>query len=61
MDITRLLLNEYITEVENKNIYLKYTEALVEFITNTGFSDKFGARPLRRAIQKNVEDLIAYK
>ncbi len=61
MDITRLLLNEYITEVENKKIYLKYTEALVEFITNTGFSDKFGARPLRRAIQKNVEDLIAYK
>lgn len=61
MDITRLLLNEYITEVENKKIYLKYTEALVEFITNTGFSNKFGARPLRRAIQKNVEDLIAYK
>ena len=61
MDITRLLLNEYITEVENKKIYIKYTEALVEFITNTGFSDKFGARPLRRAIQKNVEDLIAYK
>ena len=61
MDITRLLLNEYITEVENKKIYLKYTETLVEFITNTGFSDKFGARPLRRAIQKNVEDLIAYK
>lgn len=61
MDITRLLLNEYITEVENKKIYLKYTEALVEYITNIGFSDKFGARPLRRAIQKNVEDLIAYK
>lgn len=61
MDITRLLLNEYITEVENKKIYLKYTESLVEHITNIGFSDKFGARPLRRAIQKNVEDLIAYK
>lgn len=61
MDITRLLLNEYITEVENKKIYLKYTESLVEYITNIGFSDKFGARPLRRAIQKNVEDLIAYK
>ncbi|MBR5227118.1 MAG: ATP-dependent Clp protease ATP-binding subunit [Clostridia bacterium] len=60
MDITRLLLDEYITEVESKKIYLKYTENLVEFITEAGFNDKFGARPLRRAIQKNIEDLIAY-
>jgi len=60
MDITRLLLNEYITEVENKKIFIKYTENVVEFITNVGFNDRFGARPLRRAIQKNIEDLIAY-
>jgi len=60
MDITRLMLNEYISEVENKKIFIKYTENVVEFITNIGFNDKFGARPLRRAIQKNIEDLIAY-
>ena len=59
--ITRLLLDEYIKDIEKKHLNIKYTDALVKFITDKGFNDKFGARPLRRAITKNVEDTVAYK
>ena len=59
--ITKLLLDEYIVDIKKKHLDVAYTEALVDYITEKGFNDKFGARPLRRAITKNVEDVIAYK
>lgn len=59
--ITRLLLDEYIGEIQKKHLDITYTDALVKFITEKGFNDKFGARPLRRAITKNIEDIVAYK
>lgn len=59
--ITKLLLDEYITDIAKKHINIEYTDELVKFITEKGFNDKFGARPLRRAITKNIEDLIAYR
>ena len=59
--ITKLLLDEYITDIKKKHIDITYTDALVKFITEKGFNDKFGARPLRRAITKHVEDTVAYK
>ncbi|MCK7520129.1 MAG: hypothetical protein MZV64_21755 [Ignavibacteriales bacterium] len=31
-------------------------ESAKEFLVNKGFDEKFGARPLRRAIQKYIED-----
>jgi len=61
MKITRLLLDEYIKDIEKKHLTIQYTDALVKFIADKGFNDKFGARPLRRAITKNIEDAIAYK
>ncbi len=59
--ITKLLLDEYIEDIKKKHLDIHYTDALVDYITEKGFNDKFGARPLRRAITKNVEDTIAYK
>ena len=59
--ITKLLLDEYITDIQKKHLDITYTDNLVKFITEKGFNDKFGARPLRRAITKNIEDIIAYK
>ena len=61
LSITKLLIDEYISDIANKNIKLKYTDELIQFITDKGFNDKFGARPLRRAITKYIEDAIAYK
>ena len=38
---------------------LTFTDALREFIVYEGFSPEYGARPLRRAIQRCVEDAVA--
>jgi ATP-dependent Clp protease ATP-binding subunit ClpC len=41
------------------SIILDIDDELVDFIADTGFDEKFGARPLRRAIQNLVEDKLA--
>jgi len=38
---------------------IKITDAAKDFIADKGFDEKFGARPLKRAIQKHVEDPLA--
>ena len=59
LSITDLMLKEFKEETKSRNIIFNYTDKVVEFIANKGYNDKFGARPLRRAIQKYVEDPLA--
>ena len=59
LKITDLMLQELQNETKSRNIIFNYTDKVVEFISNKGYNDKFGARPLRRAIQKYVEDPLA--
>jgi ATP-dependent Clp protease ATP-binding subunit ClpE len=54
--IIDLMLNEVSGEVSAKGIKLVYTDALKEFILEKGYDQKYGARPLRRTIQRYVED-----
>lgn len=61
IEITKLLLDEFINELKKKNLNISYTDAVTEYILNKGFDDKFGARPLKRTITKYIEDLIAIK
>ncbi len=61
LNITKLLLDEFIEELKKKNLNISYTDEVAEFILNKGFSNKFGARPLKRTITKYIEDLIALK
>ncbi len=44
---------------EQMNITLKPTDGVIEQIVETGFDAKYGARPLRRAIQTKIEDKLA--
>jgi len=39
--------------------HIKLTEAAKNFIAEQGYDEKFGARPLKRSIQKHLEDPIA--
>ncbi len=57
-----------IIEIESRDLYKNLEENKMdllldqtarEFLVNKGFDEKFGARPLRRAIQKYVEDPLA--
>jgi ATP-dependent Clp protease ATP-binding subunit ClpC len=45
--------------VHNLGYEIKLTDAAKDFIADKGFDSNFGARPLKRAIQKYLEDPIA--
>ena len=44
---------------EQMNITLKVQESVKNYIVETGFDEKYGARPLKRAIQNKIEDSLA--
>ena len=37
----------------------RFTKSLVDYISEDGFDDKFGARPIKRTIQIKIEDYIS--
>ncbi len=41
------------------NMTLEFDQAAMDMLVDKGFDDKYGARPLRRALQKHVEDELA--
>jgi len=57
--ITKLLLNKLVKQLEQKGIILKLTEEAIIEIAEAGFDPLFGARPLNRAIQNRVSDVLA--
>jgi ATP-dependent Clp protease ATP-binding subunit ClpC len=57
--IVTLELEKVIREVRAQEMELKVTEAAKALLAKKGWDPQFGARPLRRAIQRNVEDEIA--
>jgi len=57
--IVELMLNEVSEEAASKGISVEYTPALKDFILEKGYDPKYGARPLRRTIQRYVEDEMA--
>jgi len=59
-DIVRLMLKELAKRcMAQMQIKLKAKEEAVQFLLEKGSDDKYGARPLRRAILTNVEDVLA--
>ena len=42
-----------------QNIEVEFTEAAVEFVSEEGFDPEFGARPLRRTIQRRVDNVLS--
>ena len=57
--IVDLMLNEVRTELSEKQIALEATDAAKEFLAEKGYDPNFGARPLRRLIQNEVEDKLS--
>jgi len=56
MQIVSLMLAEVTAEAEQKEIRISYTDRAREFILEKGYDPKYGARPLRRTIQRYIED-----
>lgn len=59
LKIVDLLLNNTRSALENKEIKLEVSDLAKQFILEKGTDLKYGARPLRRAIQKYIEDEIS--
>jgi ATP-dependent Clp protease ATP-binding subunit ClpA len=57
--IMDLMLKEVMDEVSEKKITLDISKEAKDYILEVGYDEKYGARPLRRAIQKYIEDEIA--
>ena len=59
-DITVLMLKELKNRVQTQmDIELKFTDHAKKYIFGKGYDKKYGARPLKRAIQTYVEDVLA--
>ena len=57
--IAELMLGELRENMERKNIALTWDDSLVDHLVREGYSVTYGARNMRRLIQKQVEDQIA--
>lgn len=59
-DITGLMLKELKNRVQTQmDIELKFTDHAKKYIFGKGYDKKYGARPIKRAIQTYVEDVLA--
>ena len=57
--ITDIELKKLMTRLTDLNYKITYDESLVEYISKIGYDELYGARPMKRAIQDKVEDLIS--
>ncbi len=57
--IIDLELAGFFSRIKNLGLELELTDSAREFIVDKGFDKQFGARPLKRAIQKYLEDELA--
>tara|TARA_B100001094_G_scaffold117080_1_gene112909 strand:+ start:1934 stop:4489 length:2556 start_codon:yes stop_codon:yes gene_type:complete len=57
--IVEIELKKLVNRVEKLGYSIKLTKSAKDFIVEKGYDEKYGARPLKRALQKYVEDLVA--
>lgn len=59
--IARIMLSELDGVMKEKNIAFSYDESVLDYMVKKSYSAAYGARNLRRQIQKDLEDPIAAK
>ena len=57
--ILEIELTKVINRINNLNYKITLSTKAKEYLSQKGFDEKFGARPLKRVIQKYIEDLLA--
>ncbi len=58
-EIVKLLLNDLRKRLQDKGIDFKITKEAIEYIIEKGYDINFGARPLKRTIQSEIETMVA--
>ncbi|NLB81708.1 MAG: ATP-dependent Clp protease ATP-binding subunit [Clostridiaceae bacterium] len=59
LDICSLMLDDLAKGTAEKGITLKFTGELKEYVVKKGYNNKYGARPMRRIITKEIEAVIS--
>ena len=59
--IVDIMLQEVFDEVGEKGFKMQVSEEAKDFLLEKGYDPQYGARPVRRAIQKYMEDMLAEK
>ena len=57
--IVKLELDKLFTRLTNLKYQISYDETILELISEVGFDETYGARPIKRAIQDKIEDFIS--
>jgi ATP-dependent Clp protease ATP-binding subunit ClpC len=57
--ITDIELKKLVSRLEEMKYKINYDETLVDYLSKIGFDELYGARPLKRAIQDKIEDLLS--
>lgn len=60
-EIADIMLKEVFRRLETKGIDIQVTESFTQRVVDDGYSPSYGARPLRRAIMRLLEDSMAEK
>ena len=59
--IVKLEIDKLIDRLKSMKYDFSYEQSVIEKIAKVGFDEQFGARPIKRAIQDKIEDLISEK
>ncbi len=57
--IVDLMLKEVVRDVKNHGLKIELSDAAKDALAKEGYDPKYGARPLRKVIQKQIEDPLA--
>ena len=57
--IAGLMLSEITKRIEGMNIHVTFDDEVLTMLAKEGFDPVYGARPLRRAMQRKVEDSLS--
>ena len=59
LGILRLQLDELGRRMEDNDIHLNYTHAFIDYLSEKGFDPAYGARPIKRLLQRELVNLLA--
>lgn len=59
--IADIQLKELSKKLSQQDVHMKYSDEILTYLANIGFDPVYGARPLKRKIQKEIENLLSEK
>ncbi len=59
LKISNKLMDEFVNRLQDKKINLEYSDKVSNYIYDKSYTIEFGARPIKRFIQKNIENNVA--